>query len=90
MAKINLYETDAERQRREDYKQIRNEYLDRSNVILSGEVSPNRVISYIATKYGRSIMGVKNILKTSGVYIDAKHPVVLSGTTSPRQASLNF
>ena len=43
-----------------------------------------------ADKYGRSIMGVKNILKTSGIYIDAKHPVVLSGTTSPRQASLNF
>lgn len=90
MGKINEYETDAERQRRKDYSDIRREYLERSPVILSGEVKPHRVISLLATKYGRSIMGIKIILKEAGIYRDAKHPVVMSGNSTPKQMSLNF
>ena len=90
MGKINEYETDVERQRREEHSKIRREYLDRSSVILSGEVAPHRIISKIAEKYGRSIMGVKIILKEAGIYKDAKHPVILQGNITPKQMSLNF
>lgn len=89
MAKINIYETEAERERRELHSNIRREYLDRSSVILSGEVAPHRVISYLANKYGRSVMGVKGILKQAGIYKSAKDPVVLANTKST-QMTLGF
>lgn len=90
MGKINEYETEAERERRKEYNDIRREYLERSSVILSGEVKPHRVLSLLANKYGRSVMGIKFILKEAGIYRDAKHPVVFAGNGVPKQTTLNF
>ena len=90
MEKISVYETVAERHRREEHNNIRREYLDRSSVILSGEVSPHRLLSFLATKYGYSVMGIKTILKKAGIYKDAKHPVVLSGSSAPKQIPIGF
>ena len=73
MAKINIYETEAERERRELHSNIRREYL----------------ISYLANKYGRSVMGVKGILKQAGIYKSAKDPVVLANN-QPTQMTLGF
>jgi len=90
MRKINEYETNIERERRERHSAIRREYLERSSVILAGEVKPNRVISVLSNKYNMSVMGIKTILKNAGIYKDAKHPVVLNGNNTPQQMSLNF
>ena len=90
MVKNREYETDVEYKRRKDYGNIRREYLERSNVILSGEVPPHRFLNFLANKYGRSIMCIKNILKEAGIYKDAKHPVVFSGNMTPQQVPLSF
>lgn len=90
MAKINEYETDIERERRERHSAIRREYLERSGVIQTGQVKPHRVISLLATKHNMSVMGIKTILKNAGIYKDAKHPVVLTGSNIPQQMTLNF
>ena len=70
MQKNSLYETDAERNRRLRNDAVRREYLERSNVILSGEYKPHRILSVISKKYGMTIMGVKKILKRDGIYKD--------------------
>ena len=90
MEKINEYETEKERKRRDIHSRVRREYLERSTVILSGEVRPHRVIAKLADKYGYSIMGIKWILRQAGIYKDAKHPVILSGAGTPTQATLSF
>lgn len=90
MDKINIYETKAERERRNVNRMIREEYLFHSHVILSGKYRPNRILSLLAEKHGKSVMGIKHILKQAGIYRDAKHPVVLSGDVKPQQAVLGF
>jgi hypothetical protein len=92
MRKIDLleYETDTESKRRKLHKEICCEYLERSNVILSGEVAPHRILSFLAERHNRSIMGIKHILKQAGIYRDAKHPVVFSGNGKPQQAMIGF
>ena len=72
------FETSFERQRRLEHNKICREYLRYSEDILSGRLSPHRVISRIAGRYDRSTMGVKVILRKAGIYQDAKHPVLKS------------
>lgn len=90
MQKNIIYETDSERNRRLRCEAVRREYIERSNVILSGEYKPNRIMSIISKKYGLTIMGVKKILKKDGIYKDALHPVIFSGKGTPTQLSLEL
>lgn len=69
------YETSAERAYRLKNNKIIKEYLRSSDDILSGRVAPNRVMANIAKNHGKSIMGVKYILKQFGIYLSAKIPI---------------
>lgn len=78
MVKISELETKVERFRRERDEKIKREYLEYSELINSGQTSPNRIILHIGTRYNLSRQGVKNILQKIGVYKSAAEPVVIS------------
>lgn len=90
MTKINLYETPKEAKRRAKAQEIRKEYLELSHDILSGKVLPNRVMDALGRKHGKTVMGIKYILRQAGIYQDAKHPVVMSANPSLVQLSMDF
>ena len=82
MTKFNEYETESERFTRQRNENVVNEYLSRSCDIVSGKVSPNRLCSFLADRFGMSRYGITLILKRAGVYKSAKEPVVVpSGKT---------
>ena len=89
MAKNDIFETQYERFLRERAEKIQQEYLGRSHEILSGQLSPNRVIQYLANHFGMTGEGVKSILKRKGVYKSAKQPIILP-KCEPKQLSMAF
>lgn len=90
MGKINIYETEQERFRRERSEAIVKEYLAMSDDILRGVVTPNRVVNYLATRFSMSGYGIKTVLKRMGVYKSAKQPVIRKGLQNPVQATIPF
>ncbi len=81
MTTICLFETKTEKKKREEYDLICQDYLNNSKYIMSKELKPNRVMSYIAEKHGRSVMSIKNILKKRGIYKNAAEPVAVNSIT---------
>ena len=84
MQKKIFFETDRERFLRERSENVQKDYLSYSRDILTGHISPNRVIQYLARRYCMSGEGVKSILKRHGVYKSAKQPVILCKIESER------
>lgn len=83
MTKFNsLYETPSEMRSRLKQEQICREYLERSPDITSGKVLPNRVMAFLARRHGKTVMGVKYILRHAGIYQDAGHPVIIPDVTT--------
>lgn len=89
MAKNITLETSYERFLRTRAEEICQTYLGWAREIMSGEVTPNRVIQHLAEEKGISREGVRSILKRRGVYKSAKQPVMLQ-RTPPTQLSMNF
>jgi len=88
MTNFNEYETESERFTRQRNENIVEEYLSRSCDIVSGKVTPHRLCSFLADRFGMSRYGITLILKRAGVYKNAKQPVVVpKGYT--KQVSLN-
>jgi hypothetical protein len=81
MTTICLFETKTEKKKREEYDLICQDYLNNSKYIMSKELKPNRVMSYIAEKHGRSVMSIKNILKKRGIYKNPAEPVSVNSIT---------
>lgn len=76
MLKNNLFETDYERFLRERADSIQTEYLNCAHEILSGQLTPNRVIQHLSKRFNLSGEGIKKILKRKGIYVSAKQPVI--------------
>ena len=72
-----VYETPSEKFRRERSESIKREYISYSERIKRGDLSPNRVFSYIASCHGMTTQGVKNVLKRLGVYKNSNHPIII-------------
>ena len=79
MSKINVLETAAEKEHREKIEGIVKDYIGWSREILVGQVTPNRVITHIASTYQMTREGVKGILRRRG-----------SGTTTSRTTLRHF
>lgn len=77
MTNFNEYETESERFTRQRNENIVEEYLSRSCDIVSGKVTPHRLCSFLADRFGMSRYGITLILKRAGVYKNAKQPVVV-------------
>lgn len=87
MAKNNLFETDYERFLRERAENIQNEYLNCAHEILTGQITPNRVIQHLSKRFNLSGEGIKKILKRNGIYLSAKQPVIRP-QYEPKQLSM--
>ena len=77
MAKIYNYESPFETHKRIKKDNIIRDYLDCSSDIISGKVTPNRVMARLGERYNLARQSVFYLLKKSGVYINASTPVVV-------------
>lgn len=79
MEKNPIKEYPHEKKVRERAELVINKYLDYCKEITSGKVSPNRIMATIAEdeEIQLTIPGVKRILKTHGIYVDANKPLDL-------------
>jgi len=89
MSKINVLETAAEKEHREKIEGIVKDYIGWSREILVGQVTPNRVITHIASTYQMTREGVKGILRRRGIYKSALQPVVIN-RPEVKQLSMSF
>lgn len=62
--------TDTEKAREARHRAIRNDYLTMANEMPG--TAPNRIFTVIASRYGMTVPGVRNILIKAGVYSSAK------------------
>lgn len=77
MVKILALETNYERFLRVRAEEICKSYLAWSDKILSGQVSPNRIIAKLAGTKGMTREAVRRLLIRKGIYQDAQHPVLV-------------
>ncbi len=89
MPKNFQFETDYERFLRERAENIQKEYLNCAHDIVSGRLTPNRVIQHLAHRFNLSGEGIRKILKRKGVYVSAQKPVV-NPQSEPKQLSVQF
>ena len=76
MVKNDIFETQYERFLRERAEKVVSEYFKYKQEILSGELSPNRVIQHLAKQFSMSGQGIKTILQRKGIYKSAKQPII--------------
>lgn len=78
MSYISPYETERQKFIRERSYRIAKAYIQRAGDILMEGVKPTRVMVMLAKKYEMTSYGIACILKRKGIYVNRKHPIVLS------------
>ena len=74
---MEIFETPYQKERRELFDKITEDYLSYRDLIMSKEVKPFRVQAMLSRKYGMTPFGIRQILNRRGVYIDKDNPCVI-------------